>query len=160
MSRLRAYAVLCGITGLLGCAAGLLLLAQFVMYHRPHAIPAIPTGPIGHYFVAFAGSALVAWSGCLIGAARRPRFGRTVGTATAVGLVLAAAYRMAAWVVGDYTGFGAATRIEAAVFLLLALGFVWLRPPLPAKEKAAARPQAAEAPAQVEKTPRAAGGGI
>lgn len=61
-------------------------------------------------------------------AAWRPQEGRAVGTATAFGLVLCATYRMLAWVVGDYAAVADLLRIEAAVFLTLALGFVWLRP--------------------------------
>jgi len=81
------------------------------------------------YFVAFTGCALVAWGGGLLGAARRPEGSRALGTATAVGLVLAALYRMVAWLMGDYAFLGNLLRGEAALFLLLALAFVWLRPP-------------------------------
>ena len=49
--------------------------------------------------------------------------------ATAVALVLSAIYRMAAWVIGDYHSWGQLPRVEATIFLLLALAFVWLRPP-------------------------------
>ena len=63
-------------------------------------------------------------------AGRRPRAARGIGTATAFALVLSAVYRMAAWVVGDYYVWpGELLRSEAAVFLALALAFVWLRPP-------------------------------
>jgi hypothetical protein len=51
-----------------------------------------------------------------------------VGTASALGLVLAAIQRMVAWLMGDYALLGELPRIEAALCLLLALGFVWLRP--------------------------------
>ena len=44
-------------------------------------------------------------------------------------LVLCAVMRIAAWVVGDYyTSLGELPRIEAAVFLGVALALVWLRP--------------------------------
>ena len=44
--------------------------------------------------------------------------------------MLSAVYRMAGWVVGDYyVWLGDLPRIEAAIFLVLALLFVWLRPP-------------------------------
>jgi len=79
----------------------------------------------------------VAWGGCLLGAARRPREARAVGTATAVGLVMCGVYRMLAWVVGDYYVFpGGVLRAEAALFLVLALAFLWLRP-LPQGEERA-----------------------
>jgi hypothetical protein len=53
-----------------------------------------------------------------------------VGTATALALVFSAVYRMAGWVVGDYyVWLGDLPRAEAAILLILALLFVWLRPP-------------------------------
>ena len=52
-----------------------------------------------------------------------------MGTTTAFALVLMALYRIAAWFLGDYAFLGNILRVEAAVLLLLALGFVWLRPP-------------------------------
>lgn len=93
----------------------------------------LPTGPTGVYFVAFAGFAMIGWGGCLIAAAKRPEIGRSIGTATALALVLGAVIRMLAWFVGDYYVFpGAALRVEATAFLILALAFLWLRPPQPA----------------------------
>ena len=66
----------------------------------------------------------------MIGAAKNPEFGRSVGTATAVALVLGAVIRMGALFVGDYYVFpGEALRAEATAFLILALAFLWLRPP-------------------------------
>ena len=106
-----------------------MLVADFIMYQRPHSVPAIPTGPVGHYFAAFTGCALIGWGGGLIGAARQPSSGLTVGTFTALALVLNALYRMLAWLVGDYhIWLGSLPRVEAAIFLILALAFVWLRP--------------------------------
>jgi hypothetical protein len=126
----RAYASLCAILGVTLCATGVVLFAQFFRYHAPGGLglPLLPMGPNGHYFVAFTGSALVAWGGALLGAARHPAHSRTVGTATAVALVMSAFYRIVAWVVGDYAVLGNLPRVEAALFLLLALAFVWLRP--------------------------------
>jgi hypothetical protein len=126
----RAFSILCATFGVILCVAGLVLFAHFFRFHAPGGLglPLLPMGPNGHYFVAFTGSALVAWGGALIGAARHPGHSRPVGTATAVALVMAALYRMVAWVVGDYVVIGALLRIEAALFLLLALAFVWLRP--------------------------------
>jgi len=125
-----AYRGLCGALGLLLVASGALLFAGFFGYHGPGSEPALPTGPVGFYFVGFAGSALVAWGGCLLAAARSPGAARGVGTATAVGFLLCALMRMAAWLVGDYHALlGELPRVEAACFLLLALALVWLRPP-------------------------------
>jgi hypothetical protein len=129
----RAYVILCATFGAVLCAAGLVLFAHFFRFHAPGGlgIPQLPMGPNGHYFVAFTGSALVAWGGALLGAVRHPEYSRTLGTATAVALVMSAFYRMVAWVVGDYALLGDLPRGEAACFLLLALAFVWLRPGRP-----------------------------
>ncbi|MEE8580751.1 MAG: hypothetical protein V3T33_04095 [Myxococcota bacterium] len=129
MNRLSAYRVLCGTLGALLCVRGLVFFANFFAFQRPGSTPTIPTGPVGYYFVAFAGCALLGWGGGLLGAARHPLAGRTIGTASALALVLSAFYRIAAWVVGDYhLWLGSLPRVEAALFLLLALAFVWLRP--------------------------------
>jgi hypothetical protein len=89
----------------------------------------VSTGPVGHYFIAFAGCALVGWGGALLGAARDPLANRAIATTTAVALVLMSIVRMVAWIIGDYYALmGELPRVEAALFLLLALGFLWLRP--------------------------------
>jgi len=131
MSRLVAYRALCGVAGALFVASGLVGFAGFFSAQAPGGQVAgpIPLGVGGLYFLAFTGCALVGWGGALIGAARQPRTHRTVGTATAFALVLMAVYRIAAWLVGDYAFLGDVLRVEAAVFLVLALAFVWLRPP-------------------------------
>ena len=104
---------------------------MFFGYHMPGGRTEglfFTMGPQGHYLGAFAGCALLVWSMLLLNAARRPEEGRAVGTASALGLVLCALYRMVAWIVGDYAAVGELLRVEAAAFLILALGFVWLRP--------------------------------
>jgi hypothetical protein len=124
-----AYRFLCGGLGLLLVLGGLVLFAGFFAYQAPGSEPAVPTGPVGFYFIGFAGSALVAWGGCLLGAARTAEGVRSVGTATAAGFVLCAVMRLTAWVVGDYHDLlGELPRAEAAFFLLAALALVWLRP--------------------------------
>ncbi len=129
MVALRPYAWLCGTVGAVLVLIGLVLFVSFFAYHAPNSQPAIPTGPVGFYFVAFAGCALVGWGGSLLATARRPAAGRSIGSVTAFALVLMALYRLAAWVVGDYYAFaGEVLRVEAALFLLLALAFLWLRP--------------------------------
>jgi hypothetical protein len=87
----RIYAILCAVSGAALCILGL-LFAQFFRFHAPGGLgfPLLPMGPNGHYFVAFTGSALVAWGGALLGAARHPAHTRAVGTATAVALVMSA----------------------------------------------------------------------
>ena len=130
MSRGASYRVLCATLGGLFVSVGLLAFGGFFAYHLPGSDPALPTGPTGFYFVAFSGCALVAWGGCLIGAARRPEGGRAIGTASAVGLVLCALMRIVAWNVGDYYEWaGELLRVEASIFLVLAMAFLWLRPP-------------------------------
>ena len=129
VSRLGAYRALCGTLGVLQVLAGLALFSGFFGFHAPNSDPAVPTGPVGFYFIGFAGSALVAWGGCLLGAARDPARGRSVGTASAVGFVMCAVMRIVAWLVGDYHAWlGDVPRYEAVIFLLAALALVWLRP--------------------------------
>ena len=108
------------------------MFGGFLGYHVPGSDAPIPTGPVGHYMMGLAGAALVAWGGCLIGVVRRPRWGRSVGTASAVGLFMAGLMRIVAWIVGDYHVMaGEALRIEAVLFLSAALALIWLRPALP-----------------------------
>lgn len=135
MKRQTAFRVLSGTMGTAFILLGLALTATFFGYQEPGSTPSIPTGPVGHYFIAFSGCALVGWGGGLIGAARRQQttslVSRTIATATALALVLMSVVRMAAWVVGDYHMWaGDVLRGEAAFFLLLALAFLWLRPPI------------------------------
>ena len=86
-------------------------------------------GPLGHYFAAFAGCALVGWGGSLLAGARDLATGRLLAPITAFGLALLALYRMLGWFMGDYHAWaGELLRYEAALFLVLALAFVWLRP--------------------------------
>lgn len=130
---MTAYRVLCGGVGSLFALGGLLLFASFFAYHMPAAQPAIPTGPVGYYWVASAGCAFVAWGGCLLATARRPGGGRGAGGWSALALVMLALMRAVAWIVGDYYVWpGELLRIESLLFLALALAFVWLRPRVPA----------------------------
>lgn len=131
---LRIYAVLCGVVGTAFVLLGVVFLGVFGTSLMPGSSSPFrfPLGPNGFYFVAFTGSALIGWGGCLVGAARRGG-GRSIGTATAVGLVLAAIHRMLAWLMGDFAWAGELPRLEAGLFLVLALGFVWLRPARPAR---------------------------
>jgi hypothetical protein len=135
----RTYAVLCGAFGALTILVGAFQLFTFFASLAPDAAPpfrgAFPIGPTGLYFVAFSGCCLVAWGGALFGAARAARardgnrtLARAVGTATAVALVLHAVYRMAIWLMGDFAWVGETPRLEAGLFLLIALAFVLLRP--------------------------------
>ncbi len=130
MARVKAYRRLCAGLGGLLVLGGLVLFASFFGYHAPGSQPRIETGPVGYYFVGFAGSALVAWGGCLLGTARRADPARSIGTWSAIALVMMAVMRSTAWVVGDYHVWpGELLRIEAVLLLVAALGFLWLRPP-------------------------------
>ena len=125
----RSYVFLCRTCGVGFLLIGLWLCFAALQSRGPDAasILPFPLGPQGYYFVAFSGCALLAWGGGLVGAARG-HGSRAVGTATAVGLVLAALFRMLFWFLGDLAWMGNVLRAEAAVLLLLALAFVWLRP--------------------------------
>ncbi|MFP6656239.1 MAG: hypothetical protein VCB25_11485 [Myxococcota bacterium] len=129
MNRLRLYRLLVGLLGLAMLLLGFILVATFFLYQRPGSLPTIPTGPIGHYFVAFTGCALLGWGGGLIGAAREPMSSRSIGTTTAFVFALMAVVRMLSWLVGDYyVWLGDLPHIEATVLLVLSLVLVWLRP--------------------------------
>lgn len=132
-----SFRVLCAVAGLMLTGVGGTLFASFFVYQAPGSTPAISTGPMGHYFVAFAGCAVATWGLALINGARKPDAAYILAAPTAFGLVLMALYRMVAWVVGDYYLLGSLLRFEAGLFLLLALAFVWLRPRLSATPEAA-----------------------
>lgn len=144
--RARGFAVLSGGLGGLMVLLGLLLFFTFFGYHSPDGGSPFATGPTGHYFIAFSGCATLAWGGCLIAGARHPDLGRLLVVPTAIGLVMSAVYRMFVWIVGDYyIQLGDLPRTEAAIFLVLALAFVWLRPAptaAPAPEPVAAKENA------------------
>lgn len=129
MIRLRLYRVLMGTLGIAFFVFGVALVATFFLYLRPNSVPLVPTGPVGHYFIAFTGCGLLAWSGGLVGAARDPLASRTIGTMTVFVLILMAFIRMVAWFVGDYyVWLGDLPRAEASGFLSIALALIWLRP--------------------------------
>lgn len=129
MNRLRLYRLMMGSLGVAFFAFGVAMVGAFFLYQRPNSTPLVPTGPIGHYFVAFTGCALIAWAGGLVGAARDPLASRSIGTMTIWVLILMAVIRMVAWVVGDYYAWlGDLPRTEASFFLLVALALIWLKP--------------------------------
>ena len=126
------YRVLSGVVGALLVLGGLAFLVGFLGALGPGGTvegPLSPMGPNGIYFMAFTACGLVGWGGGLIGAARNPATGRTVGTFTALAMILMAFYRFAGWFLGDFAHLGELPRIEALIFLAIALAFVWLRPP-------------------------------
>lgn len=126
------YRVLSGIVGVLLVLGGGVFLLGFLGAMGPGGTvegPLSPLGPNGVYFMAFTACGLIGWGGGLIGAARNPVAGRTVGTFTALAMICMAFYRFAGWFLGDFAHLGALPRVEAWIFLALALAFVWLRPP-------------------------------
>ncbi|HEU4430248.1 MAG TPA: hypothetical protein VFT98_15920 [Myxococcota bacterium] len=124
-----AYRALSGISGAALTALGVVLFAALFAYQQPGSDAPLPGGPHAHYFAATAGCALIAWGGALLAGALRGELSRSLGTASALALVAMALMRMLAWFSGDYYATaGDVPRIEAAVFLVAALGFVWLRP--------------------------------
>ena len=126
---MRLYRLLMGSLGIAFFVLGAGMVAAFFLYQRPGSQPLVPTGPVGHYFVAFTGCALMGWAGGLLGAARDPLASRSVGTATVFVLILMAVIRMVAWFIGDYAAWlGETPRSEATGFLLVALALIWLRP--------------------------------
>jgi hypothetical protein len=129
MNRMRLYRLLMGTLAVAISVFGFALIADFFLYQRPNSVPAIPTGPVGHYFVAFTGCALIGWGGGLFGAARDPHSSRSIGTVTAFAFAVMALIRIVAWIIGDYTVWlGDLLRTEAGILLALALALVWLRP--------------------------------
>lgn len=101
--------------------------------------PLVPTNYWGLYMMGFAGALLLTWGAMLVAAVRAPALARAIGTASAFGLVINAIFRVAAWLSGEYAEAGNIPRVEAAIMLLLALGFIWLRPPRSASGAAAVR---------------------
>jgi len=94
----------------------------------------VPTDYWGQYLGGFAGCLMITWAAMLVSAVRWPAASRGIGTATAVGLLLNAVFRMIAWFSGEYAEAGNVPRVEASIMLILALAFIWLRPPSEAAE--------------------------
>lgn len=126
------YRILCGALALGLGLGGVAFLLGFLQAAAPGGAapgPLSPLGPNGLYFMAFTACGLIGWAGGLVGAARHPEAGRTVGTFSAWALVAMGLYRFVGWFTGDFAHLGNLPRIEAVIFLSLALAFVWLRPP-------------------------------
>jgi hypothetical protein len=123
------YRFLAGFVGFAFGLLGLALFASFFAYQRPGSEAPLPGGPLVHYAAASAGCAFFAWGAALASGALRGDLSRGLGTVTAIALVMLALMRMLAWFSGDYYALaGDLPRLEAAVLLVLATGFVWLRP--------------------------------
>jgi hypothetical protein len=125
------YRILAAITAAFCFLFGLVFFAGFVdrALFQVFARPLFETNHWGYYILGFAGAALLAWGGCLIAATRRPTTSSGITSATIGGLLAGAVIRLLAWYSGEYRLAGDQLRVEAAVLIVLALGFVWLRPP-------------------------------
>ena len=124
------YRLLAAATAGLCFLIGIVFIAAFLdrALFQVFARPLFDTNYWGYYILAFAGSALIAWGGCLVAVVRRPEEAIGVGTATAVALILGSIVRLLAWYSGEYRMADDPFRFEAGALALAALGFVWLRP--------------------------------
>lgn len=125
------YRILAAVTAAFCLLFGLVFFAGFVdrALFQVFARPLFETNHWGYYMLGFAGSLLLAWGGCLIAAARHPGTAGGITSATIGGLLAGAVIRLLAWYSGEYRLAGDQLRTEAALLVLLALGFIWLRPP-------------------------------
>lgn len=124
------YRLLAAVTAALCFLIGLLFIVAFLdrALFQVLARPLFDTNYWGYYILAFAGSALVAWGGCLVAAVRAPERAPGIGTATAAALILGSVLRLLAWYSGEYRPADEMLRFEAGLLAVVALGFVWLRP--------------------------------
>jgi hypothetical protein len=124
------YRLLAAMTAFFCLLVGLIFVVAFLdrALFQIFAHPLFDTNYWGYYLLGLAGSALLAWAGCLISAARDPEHGAGVGTATAAGLMLGSVLRLLAWYSGEYRLAADQLRLESAILVALALAFVWLRP--------------------------------
>jgi hypothetical protein len=106
MPRHLAYRVVAAVTACFLFLFGFVFLCGFIdrALFQVLAHPLFDTDPWGYYILGVAGSALIVWS---------------------VGAIL----RLLAWYSGEYREIGDQLRLESGTFLVLALAFIWLRPP-------------------------------
>ena len=131
MPRHLAYRVLATVTGSFFFLFGFVFICGFVdrVLFQVLARPLFDTDPWGYYILGVAGSGLMVWAVALFATVRAPTLHPGVATATTIGLILGAILRLLAWYSGEYRQAGDQFRLEAGFFLVLALGFIWLRPP-------------------------------
>jgi len=131
MPRHLAYRALAAVTAFFFFLFGFVFICGFIdrALFQVFARPLFDTDPWGYYMLGVAGSVLVVWGVALASTARTPEANPGVATATTVGLILGALLRLLAWYSGEYRLAADQLRLESAVFLVLALGFIWLRPP-------------------------------
>jgi formate-dependent nitrite reductase membrane component NrfD len=131
MSRHLAYRLLAAVTACWFFLFGFVFLCGFIdrTLFQVLAHPLFDTDPWGYYILGVAGSGLIVWAIALFASVRAPTLHPGVATATTVGLILGAIVRLLAWYSGEFRHAGDQLRLEAGLFLVLALGFIWLRPP-------------------------------
>lgn len=131
LPRYLPFRVLAATTATLCFLFGLLFFSAFVdrALFQIFAHPLFDTNHWGYYLVGFAGAVLITWGGCLVAAARAPATSSGIANATVAGLLASAIVRLLAWYSGEYWLARDQLRVEAAALSLLALGFLWLRPP-------------------------------
>ncbi|MEB2285584.1 MAG: hypothetical protein B6D46_14210 [Polyangiaceae bacterium UTPRO1] len=131
MPRHLAYRALAAVTACSLFLFGFVFVCGFIdrALFQVLARPLFATDFWGYYILGVAGSALIVWAAALFAAVRAPTLHPGVATATTVGLILGAILRLLAWYSGEYRQAGDQLRLETAVLLVLALGFIWLRPP-------------------------------
>lgn len=124
-----AYGRLCGITGGALTLLGITMLAIMLIFLITGQSP-IPTGEVGHYFLAFTGSVLVAWGLSLRLASRNGELAYLLAPANSIGMAFMAFYRFVivlsstdvrAWI--GFIPIG-----EGLFFGGLAIAFWWGRP--------------------------------
>lgn len=124
-----AYGRLRGFTGGALILIGFTLFTVMLVFLGTNQSP-VPADGVGHYFVAFAGSVLVAWGLSLQTASRNMELARLLASASAIGMALMAFYRFVivlsnadirAWI--GFISMG-----EACLFGGLAIAFWWGRP--------------------------------
>jgi hypothetical protein len=130
-----AFRLLAAVTSAVCFLVGILFLAAFCdrTLFQVFARPLFDTNFWGYYVAAFAGAVSIAWGGCLLAAARDPEGAGGIATATAAGLIVGSVVRLLAWYSGEFRSVGEQMRLEAGVFAVVALAFVWLKPPRTAR---------------------------
>lgn len=131
MPRHLAYRLLAALTAAFFFLLGFVFICGFIdrALFQILARPLFDTDPWGYYILGVAGTGLVVWAVSLVTVVRAPALNRGVATATTVGLILGAILRLLAWYSGEYREAADQLRLESGIFLVLALGFIWLRPP-------------------------------
>ena len=128
MSESQPFNKLFGITGGLILVIGLALVGLF-MQHALTGDSSVPTNGVGHYFIAFTGSAMAAWGTILLRASRDTTLAAAIAVPTALGFGLMSAYRAVVTFteaeVMDWVGYVPAG--EAVVFAIVAVVFLLRR---------------------------------